>query len=127
MDGDSAGLCGVLVLAVTALRDNAIPSVLLDHTDDISNLHSSAIPLPSVPAPPSLTRAAQPPRPARALACLCHSFMAAVGWSGQLGHRFAVTAERLVAALGVPTFHGSTPAGTWDSLVDQGSVTRAIG
>jgi hypothetical protein len=42
MDGDSARLCGVLVLPVAALSDNAIPSVLLDDVDDITNLHRSA-------------------------------------------------------------------------------------
>ena len=55
-DGNPPGLPGVFVLAMAALCDDLIPSVLLDHTDYISHLHGIAIPLPACPSPQPLVR-----------------------------------------------------------------------
>jgi hypothetical protein len=51
MDGDPPGLYGVLVLSMAAFCDDPVPSVLLDHTDYVSDLHGIAIPFPPAPSP----------------------------------------------------------------------------
>ena len=65
IDGDSPALCRVLVLAMAALCDDPIASVLLDHKDYISDLHGTTIPLSCTPLAREPNGAAAEPQAGR--------------------------------------------------------------